>query len=108
LAIKKFSFKNSLKKNIDFTAPSLLDDESIQLFLFSDCYVGLDQQYPIKLRRANASIIRKYGLNINESKIVEIDTSYLENKKAESEDEDSISQDEQTDEANEEIIFDNW
>jgi hypothetical protein len=80
--------------------------------LLSDCYVGLDQQYPIKLRTVNASIIKKYGLNIDESKIVEIDTSYLDSKKAESEEEDieigDQEEDEQTHEDNEEIIFDNW
>jgi hypothetical protein len=106
-----------LRKNIDFTAPNKFDDENIQIFLFSDCYIGLDQQYPVKLITANNSIIRKYNIKLDDTKI-EVDTSYnmksyIENNNVKDDEEVSYieqDKDEQTDEDEniEEIIFDNW
>ncbi len=62
LGIKKISFRGSVTKNINFICPKDIDNESIQLFLFSDSYIGIDQQYPIYLDALNKRICKKYNL----------------------------------------------
>jgi hypothetical protein len=88
LAIKKFSFKSKITKNINFTTPKMIDNESLTIYLFSDSYVGLDQEYSISLKSLNDKICEKYGI----TEIVT--TEFVENLEDYSE--------------NEEILFDNW
>jgi len=62
LGIKKLSFTNITKKNIDFVTPFEIDDSSLQLYLMSDSYIGIDQQQPVLLKSINKRIIKKYNL----------------------------------------------
>lgn len=62
LGIKKISFRGKVTKNINFICPKDIDNDSIQLFWFSDSYIGIDQQYPIRLDAMNKSICKKYNL----------------------------------------------
>jgi len=62
LGIKKISFRGTVTKNINFICPKEIDNDSIQLFLFCDSYIGIDQQYPVRLEALNRGICRKYNL----------------------------------------------
>ena len=62
MGIKKISFRGKVTKNINFICPKDIDNDTIQLFWFSDSYIGIDQQYPIRLDSMNMSICKKYNL----------------------------------------------
>jgi activating signal cointegrator complex subunit 3 len=62
LAFEKVSFKEKITKNIVFTTPCVIDDNSLQVYIISDSYFGIDQQYSIRLQSINNMIIRKCGL----------------------------------------------
>ena len=84
LAFEKISFKEKITKNIVFVTPSVIDDNSLQLYIISDSYFGIDQQYNIKLQSINNMIIRKCGLV--EVKETEKDKPNKEDKEQDSED----------------------
>lgn len=69
LGIKKLSFRGCIKNNINIICPKEIDNESLQLFLFSDSYIGIDQQYAIKLEDINRKICKKYNIQ-NENYIM--------------------------------------
>lgn len=107
LGIKKFSFRNITRKTIDFTCPAEIDDDSLQLYLMSDSYIGIDQQYPIMLNSINRRIIKKYNLKEEKSYvIIEKCTEVEDDSMKLLEDESQETDDEQN--INEEVIFDNW
>ena len=62
MGIKKISFRGKVTKNINFICPKDIDNDTIQLFWFSDSYIGIDQQYPIRLDAMNITICKKYNL----------------------------------------------
>ena len=77
LGIKKVSFRGTVTKNINFICPKEIDNDSIQLFLFCDSCIGIDQQYPVRLEALNRGICRKYNLKY-ESYISSNDETDLE------------------------------
>jgi hypothetical protein len=108
LAIKKISFRGIIRKKINFLIPKDIDDESVQLILMSDSYIGIDQQYSIKLESMNIAICKKYNINfkdyknsLDESKFNIIDSS--EDEKGEKND---FENDSDNEESIDDICFD--
>ena len=46
-----------------FTIPKCTKENALKLFVFSDSYFGLDQEYVIDLDTINLRIIKKYNLS---------------------------------------------
>ena len=108
LVFEKVSFKEKVFKNISFIAPKEIDNDSLVLYLISDSYFGLDQQYNIRLKDINKGIMDKFGIikvqnNKNESDNNEKNDS---NNHEYSEDEVETKKDENEDE--EDIYLENW
>ena len=104
LAFEKVSFKEKVTKNIVFTTPCVIDDNSLQVYIISDSYFGIDQQYSIRLQSINNMIIRKCGLV--EIKEIEKDIKDKEDKD-DYEDDDSDDDDdvETQNEENEALLY---
>lgn len=77
LGIKKISFRGNVTKNINFICPKDIDNDSLQLLLFSDSYIGIDQQYPIRLDALNKSICKKYNIKYESYISTDIDSDNL-------------------------------
>ena len=105
LAFEKLAFKEKRNKKINFTAPKDIDEDSIKLYIMSDSYFGLDQEYNINLKQINKGIMDKYG-------IIEIKTKkeVKEDKKIEKDDEDieKETQKGEDDEDEEDLYLENW
>ena len=104
LAFEKISFKGKITKNIDFTAPEIIDNDSLQLFVMSDTYFGLDQQYTICLKDINERIMKKYG-------IIEISPGDYEKKETKEKEDDSdaeTNRDENENENEEDVTLEPW
>jgi hypothetical protein len=106
LAFEKIGFKGKRNKIINFTAPKEIDEDSIRLYIMSDSYFGLDQEYNINLKQINKGIMDKYGIiEIKKNKKEE------EDKKKTKDDEDVEKEtqkgdDEEEDE--EDLYLENW
>lgn len=113
LAIKKFSFKKNTKKNLNIMLPKIIDDKSIQVYLMSDSYIGIDQQYPLRLQSINDKIVQKLNLVVTKPP-----SNYVEDysKKGGDNADDykaegyvsAGSDNEETVNEDEGIIYDNW
>ena len=62
LAFEKIAFKEKRNRKINFTAPKDIDEDSIKLYIMSDSYFGLDQEYNLNLKQINKGIMDKYGI----------------------------------------------
>ena len=105
LAFEKLAFKEKRNKKINFTAPKDIDEDSIKLYIMSDSYFGLDQEYNINLKQINKGIMDKYGIiEIKAKKEVK------EDKKIEKDDEDieKETQKGEDDEDAEDLYLENW
>ena len=60
LVFEKVSFNEKVFKNTTFIAPKEIDNDSLVLYLISDSYFGLDQQYNIRLKDINKGIMDKF------------------------------------------------
>ena len=106
LAFEKVSFKEHLHRKINFIAPKEIDNDSLVLYILSDSYFGLDQQYDLKLLDINEGIKKRFG--IYEIKAKE---NYYEKEKKEIE-QSEIADDKETnkdenEEEDEDIYFEN-
>ena len=48
---------------MNFTLPKNTDSDALKLYLFSDSYFGLDQEYTIDIESINNKIIKRYNLS---------------------------------------------
>ena len=106
LAFEKIGFKEKRNKTINFTAPKEIDEDSIKLYIMSDSYFGLDQEYNINLKEINKGIMDKYGIiEIKQNKKSDED----KNKDKEDEDVEKETQKGDDDEEDEEDLYlENW
>ena len=100
LGFEKISFKERVTKSIEFSLPEVIDNDSLMLYVLSDTYFGLDQQYEIHLKDINKMIMEKYGL-------VELPPADLP-KKAEKKDDDSDKETKKDDEEDDEDFLEPW
>ena len=106
LAFEKVAFKERRNCKITFTSPSLIDEDSIKLYIMSDSYFGLDQEYNINLKQINKGIMDKYGIiEIKQKKDVDNDNNKEKNED-DKEDEDTETQKGEDDE--EDQYLENW
>ena len=104
LAFEKVAFKEKRNCKITFTAPKNIDEDSIKLYIMSDSYFGLDQEYNINLKQINRGIMNKYGIiEIKPKK--EVDENKKENKE---EDKFDIETQKDEDEDEEDQYLENW
>ena len=107
LAFEKLAFKEKRNKKINFTAPKEIDEDSIKLFIMSDSYFGLDQEYNLNLKKINKGIMDKYGI-IEIKPIKEV----KDDKKVEKDDEDIEKEtqkgDDEDEENDEDLYLENW
>ena len=104
LAFEKVAFKEKRNCKITFTAPNIIDEDSIKLYIMSDSYFGLDQEYNINLKKINKGIMDKYGIiEIKQKKEIE-DKDNKENG------EDKFDEETQKDddEDEEDLYLENW
>ena len=109
MAFEKVSFKEHLHRKINFIAPKEIDNDSLVLYILSDSYFGLDQQYDLKLLDINEGIKKRFG-------IYEIKTkeNYYKGEKEKKETEQSeFGDDKETnkddeEEEDEDTYFENW
>jgi len=103
LAFEKIAFKEKRNRKINFTAPKDIDEDSIKLYIMSDSYFGLDQEYNLNLKQINKGIMDKYG-------IIEIkQKKEVEEKKEEKNDEDEKeTQRDDEEEDQEDLYLENW
>lgn len=100
LGFEKISFKERVTKSIEFSLPEVIDNDSLMLYVLSDTYFGLDQQYEIHLKDINKMIMEKYGL-------VELPPADLP-KKAEKKDDDSDKETKKDDEEDDDDFLEPW
>ncbi len=105
LAFEKLAFKEKRNRKINFTAPKEIDEDSIKLYIMSDSYFGLDQEYNLNLKQINKGIMDKYGIIEIKAKKEE-----KEDKKIEKDDEDieKETQKGEDDEDDEDLYLENW
>ena len=104
LAFEKIAFKEKRNRKINFTAPKDIDEDSIKIYIMSDSYFGLDQEYNLNLKKINKGIMDKYG-------IIEIKTKKEEKQeKVEKNDEDfeKETQKDEDEEDDEDLYLENW
>ena len=104
LAFEKVAFKEKRNCKITFTAPKNIDEDSIKLYIMSDSYFGLDQEYNVNLKKINKGIMDKYGIiEIKQKKEIK-DEDIKEN------DEDKFDEETQKgdDEDEEDLYLENW
>ena len=109
LAFEKVAFKEKRNIKINFTVPKNIDEDSIKLYIISDSYFGLDQEYNINLKQINKGIMDKYG-------IIEIKPKQEKEEKEEKDDngdkndEDKFDEETQKDEGenDEDLYLENW
>ena len=108
LAFEKIAFKEKRNRKINFIAPKEIDEDSIKLYIISDSYFGLDQEYNLNLKQINKGIMDKYG--IIEIKNKKEEKEEKENK-IEKDDEDiekETQKGEDDDESDEDLYLENW
>ena len=104
LAFEKVAFKEKRNCKITFTAPKNIDEDSIKLYIMSDSYFGLDQEYNVNLKKINKGIMDKFGIiEIKQKKEIK-DEDIKEN------DEDKFDEETQKgdDEDEEDLYLENW
>ena len=105
LAFEKIAFKEKRNRKINFTAPKNIDEDSIKLYILSDSYFGLDQEYNLNLKQINEGIKDKYG-------IIELkpkkEKEEKEDKKDEEEDVEKETQKGEDEEDDEDLYLENW
>ena len=107
LAFEKVAFKEKRNCKITFTAPKNIDEDSIKLYIMSDSYFGLDQEYNINLKQINKGIMDKYGIiEIKPKKDIEDDKD--ENKVNNDEDKFDRETQKDEDEDEENNYLENW
>ena len=107
LAFEKVAFKEKKNKKINFTAPENIDESSIKLYIMSDSYFGLDQEYNLNLQQINKGIMDKYGIiEIKDKKVEKEEKS--EDKKEENDDVEKETQKDENEEDDEDLYLENW
>ena len=105
LAFEKVAFKEKKNSKITFTAPKNIDENSIKLYIMSDSYFGLDQEYNINLKKINKGIMDKYGIiEIKQKKDIEDKDNVIENE--DDKDDEETQKDEGENE--EDLYLENW
>ena len=102
LAFEKIAFKEKRNRKINFTAPKNIDEDSIKLYIISDSYFGLDQEYNLNLKQINKGIKDKYGIIELKEKV---EDKKIENDDEEVEKETQKGEDEEDDE---DLYLENW
>ena len=103
LAFEKIAFKEKRNRKINFMAPREIDEDSIKLYILSDSYFGLDQEYNLNLKQINKGIMDKYGIiEIKQKK----DIDEKENEKEDEKSEKETQRDEEEDP--EDLYLENW
>jgi len=103
LAFEKIAFKEKRNRKINFMAPREIDEDSIKLYIMSDSYFGLDQEYNLNLKQINKGIMDKYGIiEIKQKKDIDEKESEKEDEKSEKE----TQRDEEEDA--EDLYLENW
>jgi hypothetical protein len=106
LAFEKIAFKEKRNRKINFIAPKEIDEDSIKLYIMSDSYFGLDQEYNINLKQINQGIMDKFGIiEIKPKKDSESDINKINN------DEDKLDEDTETqkgEDDEEDQYLENW
>ena len=104
LAFEKVAFKEKRNCKITFTAPKNIDEDSIKLYIMSDSYFGLDQEYNVNLKKINKGIMDKFGIiEIKQKK--EIKDEDIKEKDEDKFDEETQKGD---DEDEEDLYLENW
>ena len=105
LAFEKVAFKEKRNCKINFTVPKNIDEDSIKLYIMSDSYFGLDQEYNINLKHINQGIMEKFGIiEIKPKKDSESDINKVN-------DEDKLDEDTETqkgEDDEEDQYLENW
>ena len=105
LAFEKVAFKEKRNCKINFTVPKNIDEDSIKLYIMSDSYFGLDQEYNINLKHINQGIMDKFGIiEIKPKKDSESDINKVN-------DEDKLDEDTETqkgEDDEEDQYLENW
>ena len=104
LAFEKLAFKEKRNRKINFTAPKNIDEDSIKLYIMSDSYFGLDQEYNLNLKKINKGIMDKYG-------IIEIKPKKEEKEEKIEKDDDEFEKETQKgedEEDDEDLYLENW
>ena len=105
LAFEKVAFKEKRNCKINFTVPKNIDEDSIKLYIMSDSYFGLDQEYNINLKQINQGIMDKFGIiEIKPKKDSESDINKVN-------DEDKLDEDTETqkgEDDEEDQYLENW
>jgi activating signal cointegrator complex subunit 3 len=107
LAFEKVAFKEKRNCKITFTAPKNIDEDSIKLYIMSDSYFGLDQEYNVNLKKINKGIMDKFGIiEIKQKKEIK-DEDIKENNE---DNEDKFDEETQKgdDEDEEDLYLENW
>ena len=105
LAFEKVTFKEKRNCKITFTAPKNIDEDSIKLYIMSDSYFGLDQEYNINLKKINKGIMDKFGIIEIKQKKEEKDE---DNKKDVEDDKFDEETQKDEDENEEDYYLENW
>ena len=108
LVFEKVSFKEKVFKNITFTAPKEIDNDSLILYIISDSYFGLDQQYNIRLKDINQRIMDKFGIIKVQNDNNEINNNEKEDNNSEHSSEDDIETKKDENENDDDIYLENW
>ena len=103
------SFKEPLHRKINFIAPKEIDNDSLVLYILSDSYFGLDQQYYLKLLDINEGIKKRFGIYEIKAK----ENYYMGEKEKKETEQSEIGDDKETnkddeDEEEEDTYFENW
>ena len=103
--------------------PKDYNSSKLFLYIFSDSYIGLDQQYIIDIDKINCFVIRKYNLVEKKFEVVNQNKDFLlQNIKEQFEDRDYLKNDEDKNDveskmddvessreySDDDLIFDNW
>ena len=100
-------FKEKIFRNISFIAPKEIDNDSLVLYIISDSYFGLDQQYNIRLLDINKGIMDKFG-------IIEVKNNNKEFEKEDKDDNNNSQSDDDVEtkkdenEQEDDIFLENW
>ena len=63
LSIQKVTLKSKIVKSINLICPLEIDNSSIKVYILSDSYFGLDQEYSLPFLSRNKYITSKYYTN---------------------------------------------
>ena len=106
LAFEKVAFKEKRNCKITFTAPKNIDEDSIKLYIMSDSYFGLDQEYNVNLKKINKGIMDKFGIiEIKQKKEIKDEDKKEKDEEDKFDDEETQKGD---DEDEEDLYLENW